>query len=1002
MNKTLQTLEIKVENNGATPQGKIFAREWNVLVEAVKALDLKEFDEAKLLQFLRDNDFITSEDIPDVDFSNVVTLSGQQTISGAKDFVGGLSVNGMPIVYDPVKKAWEFKGDFVVTGAITMFGSLSGFQPSTVTEAVEVDGETIVKTKNSQGQWQLTAIGGGSGSGGGISAAEVNILISNALEPYALSTSIPTDNKQLFNGAGYATVSDLDTRINNLINGAPAAYDTLKEIADVLAGNVNSIGDILTALDTKATKTYVDAELAKYVKLATAQSIEAQHNFVNGLQIGGLPITKSASANNTIYLDANLVVSGAITMFGSGSTTFPTIWANIPFNLEHLSWDGSQWNVIVEGGSGSGSLDTNAVNVLISEYLTQNSYATISDISSSLVGYATQSWVGDNAAKYIGAASVDSARHAIGYDNLSMGSVDLPTAGGFISADQGNYGFQILGSTLGDNLYWRGINGGNLGNWTKILDSDNIGEYALLPSGGTMKEGSGLYNEADQDGYGAIGFNSTHNAFGSPLFPTKLRSSIDPTLQMGSSEFTLIHSGNIGQQSVSRAASAGAADSVSVTPVTESGNYSLALLPSSSTRTQGVCVGNNHRALFNPSTGTLTATSFVGNLTGNADSATKLATPRTIWGQSFDGTGNISGLLTNVDGIRGSTTDGGYIGDRNKGLGATDGGSMIYNYSSSPITFHIAGSEYMRITNGGNVAIGGTTADAKLHVHGNTMVDGEFYINNKTILRLDNSNAWVNYGGANDGLDLRLCGRELIFQYGRGDAFARAMTITSGGNVAIGGAFTPIAKFHVAGTGLVTEHFSVGANLAHANIDRAELSIVSQGDAPTDLMFGYNGTRKWSITSRSATSSEAKGFGLFNYESDSWSWVIGVDNNMTIHGNLLATGAITMFSQASMKNIINREGLDLEQLAMIQPARFTWKDGRDSPVHVGGIADEVMQVLPEVVHRTSNEKLTMDYGSAGFFVAASLIKPVIDHEKRIADLERENKELKQQIEQLSA
>ena len=100
MNEALQTLEVKVENNGTTPQGKIFAREWNVLVEAVKALDLKEFDEAKLLQFLRDNYFITSEDIPDVDFSNVVTLSGQQTISGPKDFVGCIKVNGMPIIYN--------------------------------------------------------------------------------------------------------------------------------------------------------------------------------------------------------------------------------------------------------------------------------------------------------------------------------------------------------------------------------------------------------------------------------------------------------------------------------------------------------------------------------------------------------------------------------------------------------------------------------------------------------------------------------------------------------------------------------------------------------------------------------------------------------------------------------------------------------------------------------------------------------------------------------------
>lgn len=53
---------------------------------------------------------------------------------------------------------------------------------------------------------------------------------------------------------GYATTSDLDSRIDALVNGAPAAFDTLKEIADVLQGNVDSIGDILTTLGTKADK----------------------------------------------------------------------------------------------------------------------------------------------------------------------------------------------------------------------------------------------------------------------------------------------------------------------------------------------------------------------------------------------------------------------------------------------------------------------------------------------------------------------------------------------------------------------------------------------------------------------------------------------------------------------------------------------------------------------------------------------------------------------------
>lgn len=52
---------------------------------------------------------------------------------------------------------------------------------------------------------------------------------------------------------------------------------------------------------------------------------------------------------------------------------------------------------------------------------------------------------------------------------------------------------------------------------------------------------------------------------------------------------------------------------------------------------------------------TITAT-----LVGNASSATKLATARTLWGRSFDGTENVSGNLTGVATIQAKNAEGGY------------------------------------------------------------------------------------------------------------------------------------------------------------------------------------------------------------------------------------------------------------------------------------------------------------------------------------------------------
>jgi len=51
---------------------------------------------------------------------------------------------------------------------------------------------------------------------------------------------------------------------------------------------------------------------------------------------------------------------------------------------------------------------------------------------------------------------------------------------------------------------------------------------------------------------------------------------------------------------------------------------------------------------YNPSTGKITATGFVGALTGNASTATALETARNIAGVSFDGSANISLALTNL------------------------------------------------------------------------------------------------------------------------------------------------------------------------------------------------------------------------------------------------------------------------------------------------------------------------------------------------------------------
>ena len=150
--------------------------------------------------------------------------------------------------------------------------------------------------------------------------------------------AIPTKVSSFTNDANYATISDLDSRINALINGAPAAYDTLKEIADVLSGNVNSIDDIITTLGTKANKDYVDNTLKGYQPLITSSNKLAYS------LISGTP-TLATVATSGKYSDL------------SGLPTIPTVPTSLknPYSLKFgtKTYDGSTEKTITAADLGA-------------------------------------------------------------------------------------------------------------------------------------------------------------------------------------------------------------------------------------------------------------------------------------------------------------------------------------------------------------------------------------------------------------------------------------------------------------------------------------------------------------------------------------------------------------------------------------------------------------------------------------------------------------------------
>lgn len=145
----------------------------------------------------------------------------------------------------------------------------------------------------------------------------------------------------------------------------------------------------------------------------------------------------------------------------------------------------------------------------------------------------------------------------------------------------------------------------------------------------------------------------------------------------------------------------------------------------------GTLYKSHDKLWFNPSTFKLYA---AGGFVGNADSATKalsadkLTTSRTLWGQPFDGTQNVTGNITvngnilNVSVIQSS--DDRYVDIKSPNHG---------------IAFYSKGSLKAVINNSGNFGIGTSSPSQKLHVVGKALSDG--YMKNGS------SDSYVLLGG---------------------------------------------------------------------------------------------------------------------------------------------------------------------------------------------------------------------------------------------------------------
>ena len=258
--------------------------------------------------------------------------------------------------------------------------------------------------------------------------------------------------------------------------------------------------------------------------------------------------------------------------------------------------------------------------------------------------------------------------------------------------------------------------------------------------------------------------------------------------------------------------------------------------------------------MANPTfTGNVTAPTFIGALTGNASSATKLQTAITIAGVSFDGTANIDIPFANL--VSKPTTLAGY--------GITDGASLSAFNShvankANPHAVTTAQIGALPLTGGtlsGNLTFSNSVSNIRL----STGSDGNAYIGSSGLAAPPSgeqdygvyisSNAYRDadgkwYHGRTSVVDaFRFkAGRHNHFLWsyspnvGAGEIdFIDLMSLRSNGNLGIG-TTNPLYKLDVTGTGRFT------SSLITPKVDFGNgFTIEPSG---TELVFKYNGVIK--------------------------------------------------------------------------------------------------------------------------------------------------------------
>ena len=392
-------------------------------------------------------------------------------------------------------------------------------------------------------------------------------------------------------------------------------------------------------------------------------------------------------------------------------------------------------------------------------------------------------------------------------------------------------------------------------------------------------------------------------------------------------------------------------------------------------------------------------------LDSNAVSATKLKDSRLLWGQSFDGTGNVDGMLTikhaGYSGVR-LISAGGESSFRCQCAGGNDW--VFGGYPTRFFMWNNAAKHVFSILNNGNIVIGDTEKDSpyKLNVKGTARIADRILLTGtencdiKTITNNNSAikNTVVTAAAIRHALDFAWYGTH--YQVGN---------IRGGADNSLGFGITRdsstlIARFHESGSevygnltidGYLSLANNIGLNLRDKEGHNQRALFISNSNV---VYLGCNDRPLYTLFMGSELH--------FNVYNNGWqdALVITPDRNATFSGNVLAQGGVTAYTTSDRRLKTNIKQVD--SMKIIRSLGGTWQfDYKDTGRHsIGFIAQSVRgSMLKSMVYASDDGYLKLNYLDTRLIALALGAAVQVDDKverlkKRVRELEKEVELLK--------